>query len=72
MPLDFGLYNSFSYSGPIGFYRDGAAPTTSVAGLHHLSSSVQQPPGLTSPSATQTLNVEQSTDFQSSTKMSSI
>ena len=62
MPLDAGLYNSFSYSGPTGFYRDGATPMTSVAGSYHVSSSTWQPTGLTSPPAMQTLNIEQSTE----------
>ena len=63
MPLDAGLYNSFSYSGPTGFYRGGATPMTSVAGLYHVSSNAWQPPGLTSPPATQTLSMEQSTEI---------
>ena len=61
MPLDTGLYNSFNYSGPTG--RHGATPTTSVAGSHHVSSSILQPPGLTSLPAMQTLNTEQSTEI---------
>ena len=36
---------------------------TSVAGLHHVSSSIWQPPGLTFPPAMQTLNAEQSTEI---------
>ena len=63
MPLDAGLYNSFSYSGLAGFYRGGATPMTSVAGSYHMSSSAWQPPGITFPPATQTLNVEQSTEI---------
>ena len=63
MPLDSGLYNSFSYSGPAGFCKGGATPMTSVAGSHHVSSTVWQPPGLTSPPAMQTLNAEQSTEI---------
>ena len=62
MPLDAGLYNSFSYSGPAGFYRGGATPMTSVAGSYHMSSSTWQPAGLTSPPAMQTLNTKQSTE----------
>ena len=63
MPLDVELYNSFSYSGPTGFYRGETTPVTSVAGLYHMSSSAWQPPELTSLPATQTLNVEQSTEI---------
>ena len=48
-PLDAGLCSSFSYYGPPGFGRDGATPVASVAGLQHVSSSMWQPPGLTSP-----------------------
>ena len=63
IPLDAGFYNSFSYSGPAGFYRGRATPITSVAGSYHVSSSAWQPPGLTSPPATQTLSAEQSTEI---------
>ena len=63
MPLDTRLYNSFSYSGPTGFYRYEGTPTTSVAGSYLVSSSIWQPPGLTSSPAMQTLNVEQSTEI---------
>ena len=63
MPLDTGLYNSFSYSGPAGLGRGGATPMTSVAGLHHVPSSIWQPPGLISPPAMQTLGAEQSTEI---------
>ena len=63
MPLDVGLYNSFSYSGYPGFGRGGATPTASVAGSQHDSSSIWQPHGLTSPLATLTLNTEQSTEI---------
>ena len=59
MPLDVGLYNSFSFSGPTGFFRGEATPTPSVAGSYHMSSSVWQPPRLTSPPAMQTLNAKQ-------------
>ena len=52
MPLDSGLYNSFSYSGLTGFCKGGATPMTSVAGSHHVSSSLWQPPGLTSADST--------------------
>ena len=62
-PLDVGLYNSFIYSGPAGFYRGGTTPTTSVAGPYHMSSSAWQPPGLTSLPVKQTLNAEQSTEI---------
>ena len=64
MPLDMGLYSSFSYYGPPGFGRGGNTPVASVAGLQHISSSMWQPPGLTSlhlPFTTKTLNAEQST-----------
>ena len=61
MPLDMGLH-SFSYSDPTGFCRGEATPVTSVAGSYHVSSSAWQTPGLTSLPATQTLNVEQSTE----------
>ena len=60
-PLDTGFYNSFSYIGPTDFRRGGATPTTSVAGSHHMCSSIWQPLGLTSPPAMQTLSAEQST-----------
>ena len=63
IPLDVGLYNSFSYSGPTGFGRGGATSMTSVAGSHHVSSSIWQPPGLTSLPAMHTLNAEQSTQI---------
>ena len=63
MPLDAGLYNSFSYSGPTCFYRSEATPTTSVAGSYHVSSSTWQPPELTSLPAIQTLSVKQSTEI---------
>ena len=62
-PLDMGLYKSFSYYGPPSVSRDWATPVTSVAGSQHVSSSIWQPPGLTSLSATQALNVEQSTEI---------
>ena len=48
MPLDAGLYNSFSFGGTTGFSRGGATP---------------QSPGLTSLPARQTLNAEQSTEI---------
>ena len=63
MSLDSGPNNSFSYSGPADFCKGGATPVTSVTGLHHVSSSLWQPPGLTSPPAMQTLNAEQSTEI---------
>ena len=63
MALDAGLYNSFSFSGPTGFFRGGATPMPSVSGSCHMSSSTWQPPGLTSSPATQTLNAEQSTEI---------
>ena len=62
-PLDIGLYKSFSFYGPLGCGRGGATLMTSVAGSHHVSSSVWQPPGLTFPPTTQTLNAEQSTEI---------
>ena len=62
-PLHLEFYNSFSYSGPTGFCKGGATPTTSVAGSHHVSSSIWQSPGLTSLPAMQTLNAEQSTEI---------
>ena len=62
-PSDTGLYNSFSYYGPCGFGRGGPTPMASVAGSQHVSSSIWQPPGLTSLPATATLNAEQSTEI---------
>ena len=63
MPLDTDLHNSFSFYGPPGCGKGGATPVTSVAGLHHVSSSIWQPPRLTSPQAMQTLSAEQSTEI---------
>ena len=63
MPLDMGLYNSFSYSGPAGLGRGRVTPTASVAGSQHVSSSIWQPPGLTSLPVTETLSAEQSTEI---------
>ena len=62
-PLDMGIYKSISFYGPPGCGRDGATPMTSFAGSHHVSSSIWQPPGLTSPPAMQTLIAEQSTEI---------
>ena len=65
-PLDKGVYGSFSYYGPPGFSRGGNTPMASVAGLQHISSSMWQPPGLTSlhlQFTTETLNTEQSTEI---------
>ena len=59
-PLDAGLYNIFSYHGPPGFGRGGATLVASVAESQHVSSSIWQPHGLTSPPAMPTLNAEQS------------
>ena len=66
MPLDMGLYSSFSYSGSPGFSRGGNTPTASIAGSQHISSSMWQPPGLTSLYlllTTKTLNAEHSTEI---------
>ena len=63
MPLDTGLYNSFSHNGPAGFGRCCVTPATSVAGSHHVSSSIWQLPGLTSSPAMQTVSTEQSTEI---------
>ena len=63
MPLDAGLHNNFSFSGPTGFFRGGATPTPSIAGSYHMSSSTWQPPRLTSLPAMQTLNMEQFTEI---------
>ena len=62
-PLDMGLYNSFSFYAPPGCGRGRATPMTSVAGSHHVSSSIWHPPGLTSLSAMQALNAEQFTEI---------
>ena len=62
-PLDVGLYNSFSYYGLPGFSRGGATTVVSVAGSQHVSSSIWQPPGLTSLPTMATLNAEQSTEI---------
>ena len=70
-PLDMGLHNSFSFYSPPGGGKGGATPVTSVAGLHHVSSSIWQAPRLTSPPAMQTLSAEQSRDLQSSGRMPS-
>ena len=43
MPLDMGLYSSFSYYGPPGFGRGGNTPVPNVAGSQHVSSSMWQP-----------------------------
>ena len=62
MPLDVGLHSSFSYYGPPSFDRGRNTPAASVAGSQHISSSMWQPPGLTSlhlPFTTKTLNAEQ-------------
>ena len=66
MHLDIRLYSSFSYYGPPGFSRGGNTPMPSVAGSQHVSSSMWQPPGLTSPHlplTTKTLNAEQSKEI---------
>ena len=72
MPLDMGLYNSFSYYGPTGFSRGGATPMASVAGSQCVSSSMWKPPRLTSPPVMGALNAEQSRDLQPSSRMPSI
>ena len=62
MPLDIGLYSSFSYYGPPCFGRGRNTPAPSVARSQHISSSMWQPTGLTSPHLplnTKTLNAEQ-------------
>ena len=63
MPLDTGLYNSFSYCGPAGFARGGATPMVSVTGLQRVSNNMWQPPGLTSSPVMGALNAEQSTEI---------
>ena len=71
-PLDMGLYSSFSYYGPPGFSRGGNTPVPSVAGSHHVSSSMWQPTGLTFPHlwlTNEALNAEQkSSTWQQSVK----
>ena len=63
MPLDTGLYNSFSYSDPAGFGRGEVTPVASATGSQHVYSSIWQPPGLTSPPAMQTSSTEQSMEI---------
>ena len=62
-PLDMGLYKSFSYYGPPGFSRARATPAVSVSVSRHVSSSIWQPPELSSPPAKVTINAEQSTEI---------